>query len=154
MNKRQHAKNSVILLEMIINILLFSVLLVVGLTFFIKTHTMTKDTKLLHQAVTCCDNAATVFESSNADPSVFAAQYPDCVISDEKIFIYYDNDFKEEITYRIVGSNEADVTSGRISDVSPVGKALIGHRAGDQVTGVVEESGYAFSYKVLSVTRD
>ena len=85
MNKRQHAKNSVILLEMIINILLFSVLLVVGLTFFIKTHTMTKDTKLLHQAVTCCDNAATVFESSNADPSVFAAQYPDCVISDEKI---------------------------------------------------------------------
>ena len=66
----------------------------------------------------------------------------------------YDNDFKEEITYRIVGSNEADVTSGRISDVSPVGKALIGHRAGDQVTGVVEESGYAFSYKVLAVTRD
>ena len=45
---------------------------------------MTKDTKSLHQAVTCCDNAATVFESSNADPSVFAAQYPDCVISDEK----------------------------------------------------------------------
>ena len=77
---------------MIINILLFSVLLVVGLTFFIKTHTMTKDTKLLHQAVTCCDNAATVFESSNADPSVFAAQYPDCVISDEKIFIYYDTE--------------------------------------------------------------
>ena len=46
------------------------------------------------------------------------------------------------------------MTSGRISDVSPVGKALIGHRAGDRVTGVVEESGYAFSYKVLSVTRD
>ena len=72
---------------MIFNILLFSVLLVVGLTFFIKTHTMTRETKLLHQAVTCCDNAATVFESS--------AQYPDCVISDEKIFIYFDSDFKE-----------------------------------------------------------
>lgn len=108
MNKRQHAKNSVILLEMIINILLFSVLLVVGLTFFIKTHTMTKDTKLLHQAVTCCDNAATVFESSNADSSVFAAQYPDCVISDEKIFIYYDNDFKEcsakDSVYKVIVS--------------------------------------------------
>ena len=80
---------------MIFNILLFSVLLVVGLTFFIKTHTMTRETKLLHQAVTCCDNAATVFESSNADPSAFSAQYPDCVISDEKIFIYFDSDFKE-----------------------------------------------------------
>ena len=69
---------------------------------------MTKDTKLLHQAVTCCDNAATVFESSNADPSVFAVQYPDCVISDEKIFIYYDNDFTEcsakDSVYKVIVS--------------------------------------------------
>jgi transcription elongation factor GreA len=35
--------------------------------------------------------------------------------------------------YRIVGSAEADPTSGRISNESPVGKALIGHRVGDKV---------------------
>ncbi len=35
--------------------------------------------------------------------------------------------------YMIVGSTEADPTSGRISNESPVGKALIGHRVGDKV---------------------
>ena len=60
----------------------------------------------------------------------------------------------EEVTFRIVGSNEADAINGKISDQSPVGAALIGHRAGDVVSGVVESSGYAFSYRVLDVTRD
>jgi transcription elongation factor GreA len=35
--------------------------------------------------------------------------------------------------YMIVGSAEADPTTGRISNESPVGKALIGHRVGDKV---------------------
>ncbi|MBQ8340893.1 MAG: transcription elongation factor GreA [Clostridia bacterium] len=66
----------------------------------------------------------------------------------------YDEEFKEEVIFRIVGSNEADVVNGKISDLSPVGKALIGHRAGDTVCGAVEASGYAFTYRVLDVTRD
>jgi transcription elongation factor GreA len=35
--------------------------------------------------------------------------------------------------YMIVGSTEADPTAGRISNESPVGKALMGHRVGDKV---------------------
>ncbi len=66
----------------------------------------------------------------------------------------YDEDYKEECTWRIVGSNEADVVEGKISDQSPVGRALIGHRAGDVVTGVVEASGYTFTYRIISVGRD
>ena len=60
----------------------------------------------------------------------------------------------EEITFRIVGSNEADVLSGKISDLSPVGMALIDHRAGDVATGSVEASGYTFAYEIIEVTRD
>ena len=60
----------------------------------------------------------------------------------------------KEITFRIVGSNEADVLSGKISDLSPVGKALIGHRAGETVTETVEASGFTFSYEILAVSRD
>ena len=41
-------------------------------------------------------------------------------------------DFEEE--YEIVGSQEANPREGRISDDSPVGQGLIGHRAGDTVT--------------------
>ena len=66
----------------------------------------------------------------------------------------YDETFGEEVIFRIVGSNEADVASGKISDLSPVGKSLIGHRAGDVVSGSVEASGFTFTYRVIDVTRD
>ena len=59
-----------------------------------------------------------------------------------------------EQVYHIVGSNEADVLAGKISDVSPVGRALIDHRAGDTVSGTVEASGFIFSYEIIEVTRD
>ena len=59
-----------------------------------------------------------------------------------------------EQVYHIVGSNEADVLAGKISDVSPVGRALIDHRAGDTVSGTVEASGFTFSYEIIEVTRD
>ena len=43
-----------------------------------------------------------------------------------------EDDFEE--TYEIVGSQEANPKEGRISDYSPVGQGLIGHRAGETVT--------------------
>ena len=43
-----------------------------------------------------------------------------------------EDDFEE--TYTIVGSQEANPREGRISDDSPVGQGLIGHRAGETVT--------------------
>ncbi len=45
-----------------------------------------------------------------------------------------DLDDEVEDSYEIVGSQEANPREGRISDDSPVGKGLIGHRAGDRVT--------------------
>ena len=44
-----------------------------------------------------------------------------------------DLEFNEEETYEIVGSQEANPKDGRISDDSPVGRALHSHRAGDTV---------------------
>ena len=38
-----------------------------------------------------------------------------------------------EKTYYIVGSNEVDPSAGKISDLSPIGRALIGHKDGDVV---------------------
>ena len=66
----------------------------------------------------------------------------------------YDVEWDEELVYEIVGSNEADVLSGKISDLSPVGMALIDHRAGDVATGTVEPSGFTFAYEIVEVTRD
>ncbi len=61
----------------------------------------------------------------------------------------YDEDEQEENTYEIVGSQEANPREGRISDDSPVGRALHSHRAGDTVT--VAAPGGDIRLKILSV---
>ena len=43
----------------------------------------------------------------------------------------------EKFSYEIVGTTEADVEAGRISNESPIGNALLGHKAGDEVRIVV-----------------
>ena len=45
-----------------------------------------------------------------------------------------DNDTNETLIYEIVGTTEADVELGRISNESPIGNALLGHKAGDTVS--------------------
>jgi len=57
----------------------------------------------------------------------------------------------EEIEYSIVGSNEADPFSFKISDLSPIGKALIGSHAGKEIT--VETPAGELKLKVLAVSR-
>ena len=54
--------------------------------------------------------------------------------------------------YDITGSTEADMNLNRISDESPVGAALIGHKAGDEVD-VTLPNGNVIVYKVLAVSR-
>ena len=63
----------------------------------------------------------------------------------------YDEDFEEEITYNIVGSNQADPLEKKISDQSPIGRALMGKKAGDTVT-VTAPAG-ELHFKVLEVSR-
>jgi hypothetical protein len=46
--KLKQSKNRIFLLEITINLLLFSALLIVGLLFFIKTHKLTEETQVLH----------------------------------------------------------------------------------------------------------
>ena len=48
----------------------------------------------------------------------------------------YDVEFDEELTYKIVGSTEADPAQMKISNESPVGSALLGAKVGDKVTAV------------------
>ena len=62
-----------------------------------------------------------------------------------------DCEFEEELEYKIVGSTEANSLKGKISNESPVGKALLGKQVGDTVT--VETPAGEFSYKVLSIHR-
>ncbi len=58
----------------------------------------------------------------------------------------------EERTFRLVGSAEADPTNDKISNESPVGKALLGARKGD-VVKIAVPSGKVLRYKVLTVRK-
>lgn len=64
----------------------------------------------------------------------------------------YDVDFEEEIEYSIVGSTEADPDKNKISDESPVGKAILGKKAGDEVE-VSTPTGDTFSLKILEINK-
>lgn len=63
----------------------------------------------------------------------------------------YDQEFKEEMEFKIVGSTEANSLKGMISNESPVGKALIGKKVGDTVQ--VETQAGIIQYKVLEIQR-
>jgi transcription elongation factor GreA len=60
-----------------------------------------------------------------------------------------DEDTEEEKRYQIVGENEADVKSGKVSITSPIARALIGKKIGDRVE--VNTPGGGKSYEVVKV---
>ncbi len=63
-----------------------------------------------------------------------------------------DMEFKEDLEYKIVGSTEANSLKGKISNESPVGKALIGAKKGQTVT--VETPAGMLKYKILEITKN
>jgi transcription elongation factor GreA len=56
---------------------------------------------------------------------------------------------KQELEYIIVASAEANPLAGKISNESPVGAALLGHKAGDKLT--VDVPGGSVKYEVISI---
>ena len=57
----------------------------------------------------------------------------------------------EELDYQIVGSIEANSLMGKISNVSPLGSALIGKTVGDEVTVETESGSYV--YRIIGVEK-
>jgi transcription elongation factor GreA len=63
--------------------------------------------------------------------------------------VRFSEDGEAEETYRIVGPAEADPKAGRVSYESAVGKALIGHKVGDQVA--VKTPGGQYSVRIIAI---
>ncbi|MCI8327708.1 MAG: transcription elongation factor GreA [Lachnospiraceae bacterium] len=62
-----------------------------------------------------------------------------------------DMEYDDELEYKIVGSTEANSLKGKISNESPVGRALLGAKVDDVV--VVETQAGDLKYKVLEIQR-
>lgn len=85
---------------------------------------------------------ATIIDESAIDSSLVSLG------STVKVFDYSLN---EEVTYSLVGSNEANPLEGKISDLSPIGAALIDMREGEEKE--IEIPNGTLRIKVLEVTR-
>lgn len=65
----------------------------------------------------------------------------------------FDVEFDEEIEFKLVGSTEADSLNNKVSNESPLGKALIGNEIGATITVELPTGGTA-EYKVLDIQRN
>ena len=65
--------------------------------------------------------------------------------------VLYDKEFEEEVEYKIVGSTEANSLAGKISNESPLGKALIGKKVGENIE--VNAQAGVIEYEVLKIDR-
>ena len=65
--------------------------------------------------------------------------------------VVLDVEYDEELTYRIVGSAEANPMQGYLSDDSPVGSALLGAKVGDEVTAVTPTG--ELKFKIVSISK-
>ncbi len=63
----------------------------------------------------------------------------------------YDVEYEEEMEFQIVGSSEANSLQGKISNESPVGKALIGHSVDEEIS--VETQAGVIEYRILEIKR-
>jgi len=77
-------------------------------------------------------------------------------VTDKKVnlgtkVMLHDLDSDEKISYTLVGSAEADPLNYKISNESPIGKAILGHGIGDEVT--VETPAGEVNYKIISIKK-
>ncbi len=78
-------------------------------------------------------------------------------ISTEKVGIgttvkLLDMEMDEEMEFRIVGTKEADINSGKMSDESPIGSAILGREVGEEVE--VETPSGVIGFKILEIRKD
>ena len=63
----------------------------------------------------------------------------------------YDIEFEEEVEYTIVGSTEVNLAENKISNESPIGKALLGAKKGETVD--VNAPAGVVKYKIISIKK-
>ncbi|MCX4357183.1 MAG: transcription elongation factor GreA [Oscillospiraceae bacterium] len=78
-------------------------------------------------------------------------------VSTEKVGIgttvkILDMEMNEEMEFKMVGTKEADISSGKMSDESPIGAAIMGHAVGEQVE--VETPSGVIGFKILEIRKD
>ncbi len=112
--KSRAQSSSLFLMELILAILFFSITSAVCVQFFVKSHLLSQESKVLSQAVNECSNIAELYDSSDSIEEAFSlleANYPGMITengTDSFAIMYYDNTFlpcaKEDARYFLKAS--------------------------------------------------
>ena len=120
MIRYERTKSSMFLMEILINILLFSLLCVCSLQFFIKALNLTENTTTLHHAVTACNNVAAIYETGEGNIEDIWNLYSYALHVDGQVMIYFDENYEEcsreeSIYYVFIKSGNSEIPSIDIS---------------------------------------
>ena len=109
-------------MEIILNVLLFSVLLTIGLQFFVKAHKLTEKTTELHHAVICCESAASIFQAGDGTLSPLLSTYHYSADLNNQVLIYLDDAFnacpKKRAVYTITAALDDNYREKLLSAVT------------------------------------
>ena len=87
-----------------------------------------------------------MFKKINKSENLYFALLGDCSEEHEQ-----NKEFDEEVIYTIVGSTESDPLENKVSDESPIGKALLGKKVGDIVD--VETPGGILTLEIREISK-
>lgn len=106
MKRMNHSKSGMFLMELIIDILLFTLLCGCSLIILSKSTGLSKDSIALQQATTICSNVAAIYEQDSTKWDNLSAIYPEGVLSEDCFTIFFDEAFhscsKEDGVYSLV----------------------------------------------------
>ena len=86
--------------------------------------------------------------------SIDLARVPHDKVAYGSTVVLFDEDSEEEITYRLVTSEESDPAAGLISTTSPIGRSLMGREEGDEVKVVTPNGARRFEIRSLKTLHD
>ena len=126
MNRQTHAKSGLFLMEIMFNILFFSVLVTFCLQMFFRAHSLSEETSALHCAVTTCSSLAEIYQSSKNGKETLTQDFPEFSFADNTLEIYFNDEFRNcpkekatyfaEIVFLMDDRKTAEISFYRLSD--------------------------------------
>ena len=101
MNKAK-SRTSLVLMELIITILFFSLASAVCVQLFVRAHLTSNETKKLNEAINITQSIAEVMNGTDGSLTSVHNHYPNSVGDDDYFVIYYDENFKETTLRKFV----------------------------------------------------
>ena len=93
------SKTSLVLMELIITILFFSLASAVCVQLFVRSHITTRETRKLNEAINICQSISEVMKGTDGSLKSINEFFPDAVGDEDYFVIYYDDNFKETADY-------------------------------------------------------